>query len=261
MQLPFSESRLVKITVVIPAFNAEDTIIPTLNSVFTQTYKPLDVIIVDDNSTDETYNIVSDYIQSNNLSNWKLLSQPNSGPASARDNGIRSATGDYIALLDSDDMWLPDKLEATLAHLIRLKLDIIGAHLTANGSNNSCHLISPKKMLFVNPYFTSTVIFSRKTYVEVGGFDTKQRYSEDYKLWLSFAWHGKRCGQMSESHAVYHSIASRPHKGLSTHLWQMQFNELANFRWLYLKNLIPISWCVIAQIISLMKFFRRVIWS
>ena len=259
MQSPSFKLQTPEVTVVIPAFNARNCIIRTLDSVLAQTFKPIEVIIVDDDSSDGTDVIVSKYLNFNNLSNWRLLRQSNGGPASARDKAIRLAVGSHVALLDSDDLWLPKKLEASLAYLIELRLDIIGAPLIVNRPEDSCRLINPKEMLFTNPYFTSTVIFSRESYIDIGGFSLDQRYSEDYKLWLSFAWSGKRCGQMSQSNAAYHPATSESHKGLSSHIWQMQVNELANFRLLCVNNLIPLGWCLLAQLVSWFKFIYRLI--
>lgn len=245
------------LTVVIPAFNAERTITRSLDSVLTQTHTPTEVIVVDDGSTDDTARVVFNYLSRHNLSRWRLLSQANSGPASARDAAIRAATGSHIALLDADDAWLPEKLAVSLTHIAEQRLDLVGARLQTDRSDKACRLISARRMMFRNPYFTSTVVLSRAAYLDVGGFDLTQRYSEDYKLWLAFAWRGKRCGQIDRALATYRVDAHGPHRGLSSHLWSMQRSELANFRWLRSSGLAPARWCVLAQGVSWLKFVRR----
>ena len=97
------------ITVILPAFNRRDTIMRAIESVFRQTYRPLEVILVDDCSTDGTSDLVSSVRFPEPIRVIKLLR--NEGPAGARNAGIREASGQYVAFLDSDDWWLPTKIE------------------------------------------------------------------------------------------------------------------------------------------------------
>jgi glycosyltransferase involved in cell wall biosynthesis len=99
-----------KVSVVIPLFNKEAFIEQTLRSVMKQTYFDFECIIVDDGSTDNSVNVVKLFIEENRLP-WKLLLQSNSGQTKARNNGIRNSVGEYLAFLDSDDLWPPDKIE------------------------------------------------------------------------------------------------------------------------------------------------------
>ena len=95
-----------KVSVVIPTYNSSQFIVETLESVFAQTYKDYEIIVVDDGSTDNTKEVLQPY-----TSRIKYIYKENGGPASARNVGIKSAQGEYIAFLDSDDRWLPEKLE------------------------------------------------------------------------------------------------------------------------------------------------------
>ena len=104
-----------KVSVVIPLYNTELYIARTLQSVLNQTYPDFEVIIVDDGSTDRGIEIC----QSFSDSRIKIVQQANRGLAGARNTGIRHAQGDYIALLDSDDLWSPHKLDRHVAHLDR----------------------------------------------------------------------------------------------------------------------------------------------
>lgn len=97
-------------SVVIPAYNARSTIRSTIESVLAQTYRPLEVIVVDDGSSDDTVAIVSamgDPV--------RCVAQPNQGAATARNNGIERSRGELIAVLDADDLWKPEKLSAQVA--------------------------------------------------------------------------------------------------------------------------------------------------
>lgn len=96
----------MKISVVIPAYNAADTLCETLDSVAAQTRLPDEVIVVDDGSGDSTADVAKDH-----SIGARIVTQPNSGAAVALNTGIREANADLVAFLDADDLWAPDKLE------------------------------------------------------------------------------------------------------------------------------------------------------
>ncbi len=99
------ESALPTVSAVIPAYNAADTIERALNSVYAQTYEnTIEVIVVDDGSTDNTVEVIR-----NKFPDVTLIEQENQGNAGARNTGVAAATGEYIAFLDADDEWLPEK--------------------------------------------------------------------------------------------------------------------------------------------------------
>jgi glycosyltransferase involved in cell wall biosynthesis len=103
------------VTVVIPAFNAVRTIDETLRSVRSQTHRHLEILIVDDGSTDATPQIVERHVAKDRR--VRLIRQPNAGVAAARNKGIIEAAGDLVAPIDADDLWRPDKIEKQLAAL------------------------------------------------------------------------------------------------------------------------------------------------
>lgn len=94
------------VSVIIPTYNRAKTIERTVNSVLAQTWKAIEIIVVDDGSTDQTPEILKGYGDK-----IRAIRQKNGGPAAARNTGIKAATGDIIAFLDSDDLWLPEKTE------------------------------------------------------------------------------------------------------------------------------------------------------
>ena len=98
-----------KISIIIPTFNCGDFIYRTIESVFAQTYKNYEIIIVDDGSTDSTKDKI-DLISKKGIP-INYIYQANAGPAAARNTGIRNAAGEYITFLDADDFWIPEKLE------------------------------------------------------------------------------------------------------------------------------------------------------
>ena len=106
----------MRISVIIPAYNAEATIADCLESVVRQSIRPFEVILVDDGSTDNTRRIAAKYEAKLTL---RMVSQANSGLGKARNAGMAAATGDAYAFLDADDMWLPNKLEQGVKGLLK----------------------------------------------------------------------------------------------------------------------------------------------
>ncbi|NEP84931.1 MAG: glycosyltransferase family 2 protein, partial [Okeania sp. SIO3B3] len=97
------------VSVIIPAYNRADLIGETVDSVLAQTHPDIEIIVIDDGSTDNTADVLATY-----GSALRVIRQANAGQQAARNAGIRAATGDYIAFLDSDDLWLPHRIEAQL---------------------------------------------------------------------------------------------------------------------------------------------------
>jgi teichuronic acid biosynthesis glycosyltransferase TuaG len=98
------------VSIVIPLYNKSDWIIPTLISVTRQEHSNWECIIVDDGSTDDSLDIVNKFVETNK-GDWKIVEQPNSGQAIARNYGISLSRGRYIAMLDADDIWFTAKLK------------------------------------------------------------------------------------------------------------------------------------------------------
>jgi glycosyltransferase involved in cell wall biosynthesis len=109
------------ISVIVPAYNVETYIGKCLDSILSQTYRDLEVIVIDDGSTDNTSNIIAHYAGDSRL---KYVEQKNSGVSAARNAGISAATGDYLAFVDSDDYLEPDMYKKLLAALIESQADI-----------------------------------------------------------------------------------------------------------------------------------------
>ena len=177
------------ISVVIPTYNRRKTIGRSIDSVLNQTLFPSEIIVVDDGSTDGT----CDYIQSN-FPSIKLLHQPNKGVSVARNKGIRYADTNWIALLDSDDEWFPQKLEKQVMTLSQSP-DIKFCHTEEIWIRNGVRVNQMKKhqkygghifykcldMCRISP---SSVLFHQSILDDVGYFDEDLKVCEDYDLWL-----------------------------------------------------------------------------
>jgi glycosyltransferase involved in cell wall biosynthesis len=141
----------IKVSVIIPLFNKEAFIEQTLQSVMKQTYKNFECIIVDDGSTDDSVNVVKKFIEENRLP-WKLLSQSNSGQTKARNNGIRNSVGDYLAFLDSDDLWPPDKIELQVKAIERTPntVLVLSAYAIFKNASSVPRIVRHKNALKMN---------------------------------------------------------------------------------------------------------------
>ncbi len=215
------------VSVIIPAYNAEGFIAEALDSVFSQTYRPLEIIVVDDGSTDKTAKIIKNYQSS--LSNktditskiiktdspeveLRYLYQKNSGPSKARNTGIKAAKGDYIAFLDADDLWIGDKLDKQMQLFKReQRIDVIFCNVETTKSKNGkvesfimfdrnklnknyfghdCIVLNPlEKLLKMNFMLTPAVIAKKACFRDGLFFNEKRRYAEDWELWLNMSLH------------------------------------------------------------------------
>ena len=184
------------VTVVVAAYNAEQWIVETLDSVATQTFKDYEVIVVDDGSTDRTATVARAH-----KIVTKCIEKPHSGQPSSRNVGITAASGDYIAFVDADDLWLPRKLELQL-ELLNVEKDLLWCYTDAyyfDGKSlkiiNVCakqnRLFSGNVLrpLVLNCFIPSpTVVVRRDTLLNVGLFDEASgNANEDWNMWLRLA--------------------------------------------------------------------------
>lgn len=179
------------VSVVIPMYNAQNHILRCLTSVLNQTYKKLEVIVVNDGSTDNSANLVNSFIKQHPELNFKIINKPNGGVSSARNLGIKLATGKYIALLDADDEWLPKKLSAQLdVFMHHPDIDFIGSSRNHEpisfpySIKNGLVSVSLRKLLLKIKPATSTAVFKTSIRETVGYYDEAQRYSEDANFWM-----------------------------------------------------------------------------
>lgn len=185
-----------EISVVIPVFNGEAHIERTLDSVMQQTVLPLEVLVVDDGSTDKTRDVIEAYAIAHPNLCLTLISSPHAGPGGARNQGIERARGEWIAFLDSDDLWLPEKLvQVARCHDISTyanffchnerHLHLDGIETLLDYSKGFCETDSLCTQLYWrNRFSTSAVVCRRQLLIDAGLFDTSLRSCQDYELWL-----------------------------------------------------------------------------
>lgn len=190
------------VSVVIPAYNAAAFICRTLDSVRAQTFTGHETIVVDDGSTDGTGDVVEEYVACHRM-RARVVRQQNRGIAGARNTGMREARGTYVALLDHDDLWYPEKLAVVLAEFDRYPETDLVCHDQNITRNGRVVHVSRRRLprgglyqallLGGNRLSPSATTFRRDKALAIGGFDERPEYLtvEDYDFWLRFSRKGR----------------------------------------------------------------------
>ncbi len=180
-----------KVSVIIPTYNRADFIEDAVESVLCQTYKDYEIIIVDDGSTDNTKDVLQRF-----HNKIRYIYKNNGGVASARNTGIKHAQGAYIAYLDSDDLWLPERLKFGVQALDSDKnigLFFSDCHRVSNGERDSKTYFDAYKpysgfvfkQLYMQDFIPTSTVLVRKDCLRLSGmFDGNLPLCEDYDLWL-----------------------------------------------------------------------------
>lgn len=177
-----------RISVVVPAYNAADFLVPTLKAVIAQTYQQWEMLVVDDGSSDRTSELVQQMSAAD--SRIRLIAQSNQGVSAARNTGVREAQSKLIAFLDADDLWLPDKLAAHVAFMeahpkasasfARVELINFDGTSTQRFTNNFVKQVAAYEVLYANPTITtSNLVIRTAIFEELSGFDETMRHDED----------------------------------------------------------------------------------
>lgn len=187
---------MTNISVVIPAYQSASFILPTLQTVADQTILPAEVIVIDDGSTDNTCALIEQFAGAYPQLHVTLIRVAHKGPGAARNMGVKAATSEWVAFLDSDDLWSTDKIEVVTG--------MISLHPEKNFFCNNEILISPegtrnvidysrlyssgsplpRQLYMHNLFSTSAVVCKRANVLAVNGFDEQLSSAQDYELWL-----------------------------------------------------------------------------
>ena len=194
-----------KVSIIIPAYNVAPYIGETLDSVFSQTFADYEVIVINDGSPD-TEELERELARFSDRVNY--VKQENRGASAARNAGLRTARGEFVAFLDADDLWLPSYLDEQIKFIRERNCDLVcaDAEVFSDGSHKDetymetlmadappagdvtfIGLLSAEQSLI-----TSGVVVRRERVFEVGFFDEALRNSQDFDLWLRLAWNGTR---------------------------------------------------------------------
>ena len=178
------------ISCIVPVFNGERYLAEALQSILAQTYRPLEIIVADDGSTDGTADVVAGYGDQ-----VHYLWQPNSGPATARNLGLATAQGEFVAFLDADDLWHPEKLMRQMARIeARPELDLTVAHVQNFGIPEpveEAERARNHRLGHALPGYTTATLLARRTLFEVvGPFDPALQHGDSLDWFLRAAEQG-----------------------------------------------------------------------
>jgi teichuronic acid biosynthesis glycosyltransferase TuaG len=202
------------VSIITPAYNAEPFIAHTIRSVQAQTYQNWEMLVVEDGSPDETWRVIAEF--STFDPRIKLIRQTNTGPAMARQKALDLAAGRFIAFLDSDDLWLPQKLERQLAFMETQSSPFSFTafrRMDAEGKTIGRKIEVPREIGYLRllgntAIATSTVIIDRE---RVGSFAMTKTYYDDFVLWLSLLKQGHVADGLNEDWMRYrvlgHSVS------------------------------------------------------
>lgn len=230
------------VSVVMPAYNARLFVGDAICSVRTQSYPNWELLVVDDGSLDETAERVADLARHD--SRIRLIRQRNSGPAMARQRALDEAKGRYIAFLDADDIWLPDKLRRQLVFMEERCAAISFTQfrrMSADGKHFG-HLVDVPDhldywgLLKRTAIATSTVIIDRD---QTGNFSMIRTYYDDYALWLSILRRGFVAYGLREDLMRYRVL----NKSVSRNKWRSAYWVWRVYRDVEGLGLAEASWC------------------
>ncbi|MDP8315492.1 MAG: glycosyltransferase [Candidatus Celaenobacter antarcticus] len=225
----------IKVSVIIPAYNSAKFIREAVESVSNQTHKNLEIIIIDDGSTDDTKQIVQNYND-----RIKYFYQKNEGAAAARNLGITKSTGDYIAFLDADDIWEKYKIEKQLSIITRYpEYKFVYCDVDFVNSNKKTIQNYPRKveilkgdilLPFINKYFLllPTIILDSKCISKIGYFNKNLKVGEDFDfiLRLTKNYKGYGIGEKLYMRRIHKNSLSRQDYKLDS---QNDISILKNF--------------------------------
>jgi len=185
--------RMSSVSVIIPTYNGGEHILDAIESVLRQTYAPLEIIVVDDGSQEDILRVLSPVSQK-----ITYIRQDNAGPSAARNRGIRAARGEFIAFIDDDDIWHPEKIEAQMRMMKQYPdcgmVYSYPVFMDENGSPLPTRVpYCPSGYIYYDFVrcnhisTTSTVLVRSSVIKHVGFFDESIGVCEDYDLWLRIA--------------------------------------------------------------------------
>ncbi len=255
------------VSVVIPCFRCAETISRAIASVAKQSLLPLEVLLVDDCSGDNTLTIIEALAKKYPQGWIKIVALPkNVGAGEARNAGWEMASGEFVAFLDADDAWHPRKIEIQYAYMsAHPEVDLCGHErrlLVQEAGLPDWDLpqyearsIHKWSLLLSNKFVTPSVMIRRDVEQR---FVEGQRHMEDHMLWLLLSCGGKGVVKLSaELAAIYKSPFGMT--GLSAQIWAMERGDLGNYRRLYRLGYIgPIQLGLLA-IYSVLKYIRRLV--
>lgn len=182
------------ISVIIPAYNRANYVTKAIDSVLAQTYTDYEIIVVDDGSTDNTKDVLQPYMDRINY-----IYQENRGVSAARNTGIQVASGNWMAFLDSDDIWLPEKLSIQMEYINRVGAKVCFTNVVHVGIRNNTNRSKQNgEEVFKEPFdlilqdsfvlYVQSLLIEKKLLQKLGGYDERLKVAEDTRLIYNLAF-------------------------------------------------------------------------
>lgn len=175
------------VSVIMGVYNNEDTVKNAIESILNQSYKNIELIITDDNSSDNSVSIIKNYL---NLKNIKLIeNKENIGLTKSLNLMIETSNGKLIARQDADDISLEKRIEVQVGQINKLNLDFVSSRAKNLQTNKNIPNISynlPYKFLikYKNPFIHGTLVIKKNVLLQLGNYDERFKYAQDYKLMI-----------------------------------------------------------------------------
>ncbi len=266
----------IKISVIICTFNREKYISEAIDSVLKQTYPNFEIIVIDDASTDNTEQVLTQYKNNPKIKIFK--NEQNLGISKSRNRGVSLATGEYIAMLDSDDYWTDTKKLEKQAEILNKNKDvaIVGSSIRVILDRNSKleelqkykyktrDVQIRKKMLGKNQIAQSSVLFRKNVFEEFGGYDESYEVAEDFDLWLKIGRKYKFANlkEITVDYRVHYLNISESNAlkiaKITDTLIEKYKNDYPRYPWAKIKSLLRISFAsLFIPLFQYLKIIRR----
>lgn len=249
-----------KISIIIPVYNCEKYIHETINSILNQTYKNVELILVNDGSTDNSYKICEEYKENTNV---KILNQTNFGAPAARNKGLENATGEYIMFFDSDDILKSDAIEKMVNKIEKEKSDLVIGEVI-NINEDGCELNKKRNYPVVNVKNNAQSIFlvdpfpGNKLYkaniikehsISFGNV----RIGQDLNFYLKYCIYVKKASFIEDIVSKYRIVSTGISKTYSFKIFDIveSYNDVEKF---YRKN--NLMTCEVARLLNSSKAFH-----
>jgi glycosyltransferase involved in cell wall biosynthesis len=261
----------LKLSVIIPVYNSRETIEKCIFSVLDQTYSgEIEIIAVNDGSTDESLlllNKIKSNIKDPRFS-FIIIDQKNGGVSKARNAGLKKATGELIAFLDSDDEWFENKTLIQMHYFADEKCNWDFVACCRNNEKISFPykiisgkfaIITLRKLLFKVVGQTSTAIFRRKILENTGYFDENQKYSEDANYWMRISLKNKMIILKDDLVLTGGGKPAAGFSGLSANLIEMEKGVQKNIDEIYKSKNLNFFEYSFFKLFSKIKYYKRII--
>lgn len=174
------------VSIVIPCYNNEKTILETIESAINQTYQYIEIVVVNDGSTDNSDNIIRKIVATNKNVNY--IKHENSGPSNSRNKGLLASNGSYLVFVDGDDLIYPEFIEKYVSEFIKnpqTKLVYSKAEYFGDKKGEWILKDYSRKTFIGENCIPIFAMVRREDFIEAGMFDTKLNYLEDWDLWIT----------------------------------------------------------------------------